>query len=131
MAETPAHIADFEGSVDCLRAFIDAGFNLHVREMFGRTALHQAIWSGCDMIQYLLGEGGGRMIINSPDSEGATPLHLAVECEYAGEEIARLLIHYGADTEIKNIAGVTPARLAMVHGRHSLAEAILEQKPRS
>ena len=52
---TPAHISAGRGDVDCLRAFIQARFNINARGTRDKTILHVATLRGPKMMKYILG----------------------------------------------------------------------------
>jgi Arf-GAP/SH3 domain/ANK repeat/PH domain-containing protein len=77
----------------------------------GYTALHLAIeledMTSLHIVDFLLGNGRTE---NCVDSEGNTPLHLAVGNDLA--QCVKLLLLHGADSTIKNNAGVSPVDIA-------------------
>ena len=77
---------------DCMKAFIDAGFDLTTKGDMGRTILHQAAGRGSEVVEYLLGQADTVELINVQDSGGATPMDLAVD-----DKALNALLHYGAD----------------------------------
>ena len=80
---------------DCMKAFIDAGFDLTTKGGKDRTILDPAAEFGLAMVEYLLGQAGTAGLINAQDSNGETPLHLAVD----GKAICKLLDN-GADSKL-------------------------------
>ena len=74
--DTPAHVSATEGDIHCMQAFIGAGFDINARGAGGRTILHQAIFGGVKMVNYLLKHAGGVRLVNSKDYFNQTPLHL-------------------------------------------------------
>lgn len=106
--ETPAYLAA-RGNVSCMEALVDAGFNLNTEGPDGRTFLHAAAeHTSKEMVEYLLGKKEVRMAINSQDDDERTPLHLAI----LNSEIVKLLLRHGADMEIQDKHGLTPAHRA-------------------
>ena len=114
--EMPAHIAA-RGSVSCLQAFIDAGFDLNTQGPYYATVLHIAAHhANIEMVEFLLGQEQMRMAINSQDCEGHTPLHLAI----LNAEIVKLLLRHGADMGAQDTYGRTPAHRASCGGIRGL-----------
>ena len=74
--DTPAHVSANEGDIDCMRAFIGAGFDINARGGGGYTILHQVIFGGVKMVKYLIEHAGGERLVNSKDNFNQTPLHL-------------------------------------------------------
>lgn len=112
---TPAHIAAYNGNVECVEAFIKAGSDFNTKGRFGRTMLHEGVLGNVAMVEYLLGQEGAEMVINDKDSQGLTPLHLAVGSCF-GAEKARLLLRHGVDMEVKGSDGDTPVHRASYKG---------------
>ena len=127
---TLAHIAARGGSVDCLRALADAGID-YSRVFDGQTILHEAFAYGAELgaVKYILGQEGGRMLVNVPDTAGCTPLHLLMKSRYLdtpeGREMVKLLLQCGADVQAKDASGNTPVHVsARVGDIDSMAELI-------
>lgn len=123
----PTHVSAYKGDVDCMRAFISAGFDFNIRGFAGKTVLHEAAGAFKEkMMQYLLEQEGGKATINSQDSRGYTPLHSAVRSSVKEEEKVRLLLSYGADSRLKDNRGYTPADWAKRRGLDILNRMLLE-----
>ena len=117
--DTPAHVAANEGDIDCMRAFIGAGFDINARGGGGYTVLHQAIFGGVKMVKYLLEHAGGERLVNSKDNFNQTPLHLVAgsfPAKYNRRVITELLLQHGADIHAMDCDGNTPAHLAAFPG---------------
>ena len=117
--DTPAHVSPTEGDVDCMQAFISAGFDINARGAGGRTILHQAIFSGIKMVKYLLKHARGERLVNSKDYFDQTPLHLVAggfPVIYNRRVITELLLQHGANIYAKDSVGNTPAHLAAFPG---------------
>ena len=114
--EMPAHCAA-RGSISCLQAFTDAGFDLNTEGPYYATVLHVAVHhSSIEIVEYLLGREEMRMAINAPDLRGHTPLHLAI----LNSEIVKLLLRHGADMGVLDCHGRTPAHRAACGGIRGL-----------
>ena len=72
---TPAHISADRGDLDCLQAFIHAGFNMNARGMEDETILHIATLSGIEVTKYILQQEGGTNLVNARDKTKSTPPH--------------------------------------------------------
>ena len=78
--DTPAHYAARHDNSSSIAALIDVGFDIKTSGERGYTVLHTAIhYHRSNVIWYLLDEGVGAALINVKDSNGITPLALAVE----------------------------------------------------
>ena len=117
--DTPAHVSATKGDVDCMQAFIGAGFDINTRGGGGCTILHQAMFGGVKMVKYLLMHAGGEKLVNSKDYFNQTPLHLVAHgfpVRYNRRAITELLLQHGANTNAKDYYGNTPAHLAAFPG---------------
>ena len=82
LGNTPAHIAACLGDVNSMRVFTAAGIDFCAKGISGETILHRAtIFSKKGMVEYLLGQEGGRSIVNVTDDHKNTPLHYALEMD--------------------------------------------------
>jgi ankyrin repeat protein len=92
---------------------LDRGADVHARDAYGRTPLHDAA-SGRDeaSLALLLDRGADA---NLQDKRGETPLHVAAR---RGEEShIRVLLRGGADIDARDVVGRTPLHYAAGHGR--------------
>ena len=73
----------------------------------GRNALHVAVMNGnLPMLKVLVELPELKVLINEPDSDGNTPLHLAAKIHY--DRIVTILLANGANGRITNRQGLTP-----------------------
>lgn len=77
------------------------------------------------MLQTLLEHGAN---INSKDSEGKTPLHIAIENQHAAI-ISLLLSQTNIDLSARDNKGVSPFAAALTARNNKAAQAILEKNP--
>ena len=115
--DTPAHVTAIWGDIDCMRALVAAGFDFDARDCHGQTILHNGLFGGEKLMEYLLGQEGGRAMVNAGDYDGWTPLHHAV-CYLEGKArgMVELLLKYGADIQARDRFGNTPGHLAAEKG---------------
>ena len=109
------YLAAESGSVSTMEAFLKAGFDISLRDRDGDTVLVHAFDSrGEGMMEYLLSAGGAG-IINSQNRDGDTVLHHAVRRKMAqlGTDYVQMLLGNGADVDIKNNWGETPANMLL------------------
>ena len=105
--DTPAHYAASTDNVSCLKAFVEAGFDIHTRGYHGRTVLHTATFHrSTSTMEYLLGEGDGEAILNAKDSRGETSLADALTSDLGSYWVIKVLLKYGADQEVKDGDGI-------------------------
>ena len=115
-----AHTATRSGYAGCTLAFIAAGFDFQDRGYGGQTILHEAL--SCktsrgrfETARYILGQEGGRSIVNSKDLCGSGPIHYLVANSQSSNshrlEMVKLLLLCGADIQAKNYSGYTPAHI--------------------
>ena len=97
MGNTPAHVAAYRGDVGRMQPLVDCGLDFNSRGLCNRTILHAAVFGGRKMLEYLLSQMGMKMIINTWDSQGSTPLQLATLQSFEKEEMVGLLLHHGAN----------------------------------
>ena len=122
---------DRGGSVDRVRALIDAGADVDVRNHKGQAALHCAAKAGfVDIVELLLAHGAE---VDARDGSGDTPLATAlrstVKDKAALMAVVRLLVDAGADPDARDERGRTPRSIAdrkrPAHGwRHAMGLAV-------
>ena len=121
---TPLHVAAWSGHVATSIALLEAGANVSACDLAGNTPLHRAVLEGHqDVVKVLLQHGAN---VNAAGSEGSSPLHFAVFAPDFDAQLAlaRLLLSKGADKQLSNRHGLTPAVLARNVGRPRLAELL-------
>lgn len=130
-ATTPLHVAAQHGHTAVVRALVDAGADLQATRNFadrtGITALHLAVESGFeDTARALVELGGDR---NAQDSLRFTPLHVAVQYDFAS--VVRFLLDAECDTKRRTIAGLTAGRMADQLGNTSIRQMFKEERRKS
>ena len=109
---TPAHISAEREELDCLQAFIHAGFDMNARGTKDRTILHIATFSGVEMMKYILQQEGGTNPANTRDDTRSTPLHVLRYSRATSRQkrlTVELLLQHGANIHSRDVCGDTPA----------------------
>ena len=109
------------GSVEPLRE-VQKDADIHgVDPASGRSALHfAAFWGHVNMTKYLTAEL--KLNLDQQDYAGDTPLHDAAA--HGHEDVAKILVAAGANTSIRNKAGLTAAEVAKQANYPNVAAAI-------
>jgi ankyrin repeat protein len=116
--------AAYKGDVEMVKKILATGPDPDVRDAFGGTALHNAVFqNNLEVIRLLLDYG---FDINSTvPSNGYTPLHY---CVWANNIPAlKLLLAYRADKTIKARDGLTPLEKAVKDGKRECILALSRQ----
>ena len=114
------------GSIEVVKALLDAGAPANGRNVLGDTPLHAAAKYGtAEIVRELLARGAD---VGAADNVGQTPLHDAVWMPSLAErrtvDVVAALLAAGADREAKNHQGQTPRALAQGSGVAAVIAAI-------
>ena len=105
---------DRGGNVDRVRALIEAGADVNVRNHKGQSALHCAAKAGFVDIVALLLEHGCE--VDARDRRGETPLAAALRSTVKDKarllDVVRLIVNAGADSDIRDDTGRSPHAIA-------------------
>ena len=105
---------DRGGSIDRVRALIEAGADVNVRNYKGQSALHCAAKAGFVEIVALLLEHGAQ--VDAEDGRGETPLGAALRSTVKNKarllDVVRLVRNAGANIDHADNAGRTPRDIA-------------------
>ncbi len=106
---------DRGGNVDRVRALIDSGADVNVRNHKGQSALHCAAKAGFgDIVALLLAHGAD---VNARDAQGETPLATALRSTVKDKakliDVVRLIVDAGADIDHADHKGRTPRDIAV------------------
>ena len=109
-AAPPVKAAIVHGDLDLLDFFMSVHVHIFVEDTDKRTMLHHCSLNpnsnSIAVLKRLIDRG---LDINGQDSDGNTPLHLALNP--FNREIAEYLISAGADEEIKNWKGISSKKI--------------------
>ncbi|CAF4381737.1 unnamed protein product [Rotaria socialis] len=120
----PIHFASRQGQVNVLKTLIAHGAEINRRTNQRQSSLHFAAEYGrYNTCRQLLDTPGFKRILNEPDKQGLTPLHLC--CSNGHTRVVQLLIHKGAQFT-KCFEGFTPLHVAAIHGHVTTMDTILQ-----
>ncbi len=114
------------GSIEVVKALLDAGAPVNGKDALGDTPLHAAAKFGTvAIVRELLARGAD---VNATEDTGTTPLHDALWMPSLAEDrtvdVARALVAAGADPEAKNHQGQSPRDRAAESGIPALTAAM-------
>lgn len=142
-----------EGNINLVKMLIDRGASPHIQEMYGRNAYHEAAESGNIDLINIIREAGGNPLsrdsygrtplslvldksdeailavlgndLNLTDSDGNTPIHLAVANRITPQKLSMLLsMHYPVNR--RNSTGQTPLSIAVNNKYLDSVKVLLE-----
>ena len=120
---TPLHWACEVGELDIVEMLVEAGADVCVVDDDGYTCLIVAASFGhAETVRYLVGLR--EVDVNHSNTEGFTPLHLAVSQKYSA--VSKLLIDAGADIEAQTSRRSTPLHWACEGGELDIVEMLVE-----
>ncbi|XP_034934332.1 histone-lysine N-methyltransferase SETD1A-like [Chelonus insularis] len=90
------------------------------------TPLHLCCQWGLEQVVQTLVEHGAN--VNARDSEGKTPIHIAIQNQHA-QIISLLLCHPNLDLSLRDKKGLSPFATALTVRNNKAAQAILEKLP--
>jgi ankyrin repeat protein/mono/diheme cytochrome c family protein len=100
---TPLMHAAYAGTLETMRALINAGADVNAHNTRNATALHWAVLDPAKM-QLLLSKGAD---VGARTVEGRTALH-AASMQPGGDSLVKVLLEAGADVNARSIVGQTP-----------------------
>lgn len=105
-----------------VRTLLKYGADVNIKDVIGRTAIHNAVESGSDItLRIILGSGAGT---DEQDHEGLTALHLACESILYISKV-HVLTSHGANADIKDKAGRTALYCAASAGNEPAIRSLL------
>jgi ankyrin repeat protein len=107
------------GEVDVLHVLLDHHANVNVQDRKNYTPLHCAAMYGQPAAAQVLLERGAD--IDPRDHTGRTPLY-----QSRGEDVARVLVKFGAETNARDNDNQTLLHLILEKGRSEIARVLLE-----
>jgi len=121
---TPLHIAADGGYKEIAELLIENGAEINAKNMYGHTPLHLAVFSNREnMVSFMIAK---RAKIDIKNAFSYTPLLLAARIT-GNVEIAKLLIHNGADINIKNDFGESPITSAAWKGFRKVVNLLIDK----
>ena len=117
---TPLSLAIERKQLAQANLFVRLGADIHAEDIDGNTALSKAISSGIEMIQSVILPSN----VQTRDSQGRTPLHIAVMGK-ADPEVLNYLISIKADVNARDKNGDSPIHIAVRNNDRASGEILL------
>lgn len=141
------------GNIELVKMLLTRGASPQIQEMYGRNAYHEAAEFGNIELITLIRTAGGNPLsrdthgrtpfslvldksdetikavlgndINLSDSDGNTPIHIAVQNKVSSDKIF-MLISMNYPLNRRNSLGLTPLTLAVKNNQNDLAKTLIE-----
>ncbi len=114
------HEAAARGNIDIIEALRKVGGNPLSRDAYGNTPFSLSLDLGNDVVHAVIGDDA-----NLADSDGNTPVHLAIKAHVNAERLALLLtLEYPVNR--RNSQGQTPLTMAIASHQYDAARVLLE-----
>lgn len=121
---TPLHIAADGGYKEIAELLVENGAEINAKNVYGHTPLHLAVFSNQEnMVSFMIAK---RAKIDIKNAFSLTPLQLVAQ-QTGNVEIAKLLIHNGADINIKNDFGEPPITSAAWMGFREFVNLLIDK----
>jgi hypothetical protein len=104
-------VAACRGNVQMVKMYLERGATVNSQNPSGQSALHLSVQHGQRNVVRLLTKTYNADV-SLCDSEGQTPLHLAIMHCAAKQDIVEMLLQRGAEINVKNNVGRSPLDLA-------------------
>ena len=108
---------------ETIETMLERGADPNIPNSQGRTPVHAAARSGSSASLAILLKSRYRADLNVQDAFGCTPLMNAVS-RSDGKDLAAMLLHRGADTNISNKKGWYPAHVLAAHNEAQWLEEL-------
>lgn len=119
---TPLHAAISKGNLMYVKILLEFGANLYDSSS-GETPFHYAVELGkLEIVRYLAQNNN----VNCKDKNNRTPLHKAAELNNV--KMIEILLHNGANPEVKSTRGEQALHVAIAHGHLESVVCLLERK---
>lgn len=130
--DTPLHQAAFKGNKEVAELLLECNAKINSKDYYGDTPLHHASSLGKEEVVKLLLERGADVNAVTSDYTGhrKTPLHEAITGSRIDRylRIVKMLLDYGANTEIEDRDNGTPLYIAAGSGQVEAIKLLLEAK---
>ncbi|KAG6647704.1 hypothetical protein CIPAW_07G097200 [Carya illinoinensis] len=111
-------------SANLVNDLIDAGADVNDKDSNGRSMIGLAIRAADLVILKVLFAGFGDIDVNSVDSDGRTPIHVAAVRGFV--EAIRFCVRVGGKVDVLDCNGWSPLHYAAAEGHLDAAECLLE-----
>jgi ankyrin repeat protein len=121
----PLHDAALNDDAAAVRRLVDAGFDVELRDRYGKTPLMVAAAFGNVAAATALLDLGAATSTRD-EQMGATALHYAARAGHVAMATAHLLLARGADADARTIDGATALHLAAFYNHTAMVSLLVE-----